>query len=240
MGRDRFERFCFEAGFKLERKRSFRRTTDSRGVTRFDNLLLDFELTGINQVYTSDITYYEMRDRFYYLTFIVDLWSRLIVGYAASDNLLTEHTTLPALQMALTKRRPRPGLIFHSDGGGQYYCKQFLSLTRAHQIQNSMCQSVYENAHAERLNGTIKNDYLAGYHPQTFTELKTMLGKAVEMYNHQRPHTALKNMTPAAFESLLTESAVVHKRKKEAKKEKDNNRNHKFTSSLKTVNAIQA
>lgn len=240
MGRDRFEQFCFLQGYKIIRKRSFRRTTDSRGVTRFDNLLLTFELTGINQVYTSDITYYEINGRFYFLTFILDLKSRYIVGYTASENLLTEYTTIPALKMALTNRTISPGLIFHSDGGGQYYCKEFLSITREHQICNSMCNSPYENPNAERINGTIKNDYLIHYNPKSFQELKTMLKKAVEMYNHQKPHSSLKKLTPAAYEHLFTENMLVHKRKKEAKKEKGNNHNNKFTPVLKTVNAIQA
>jgi transposase InsO family protein len=239
-GRDRFEQFCFAQGYKIARKRSFRRTTDSRGVTRFDNLLIEFELTGINQVYVSDITFYEIGDRFYFLTFILDLKSRFIVGHCASENLLTEHTTIPALRMALKKRNITPGLIFHSDGGGQYYSKQFLAITKQHSIRNSMCESVYENPNAERINGTIKNDYLVFYNPKTFDELKIMLNRAVDMYNNQRPHSSLKRQSPAAYESLLTESSVVHKRKKEPKKEKDNNHNNKFTSSLKTVNAIQA
>lgn len=118
MGRDRFEQFCFSRGFRIEQKRAYHRTTDSRGVTRFDNLLTGFELTGVNQAWVSDITYYEMSDRFYYLTFIMDLYSRRIVGYAVSDNLMTENTTLPALRMAIAGRQPAHGLIFHSDGGG--------------------------------------------------------------------------------------------------------------------------
>ncbi|MES1181741.1 MAG: hypothetical protein ABUL44_03005, partial [Flavobacterium sp.] len=78
LGRDRFEAFCFANGFKVSVKRAFHRTTNSLGVTRFDNLLLDQELTGINQVWVSDITYYRIGERFYYLTFIMDLYSRVI------------------------------------------------------------------------------------------------------------------------------------------------------------------
>lgn len=110
--------------------------------------------------------YYEMGGQFYYLTFIMDLFSRRIVGFAVSDNLRTESTTLVALEVALAGRETlSPGLIFHSDGGGQYYCKEFLKLTRLHDIRNSMCESVYENPNAERVNGTIKNSYLKHYGP---------------------------------------------------------------------------
>ena len=112
MGRDKFEQFWF----KLVVKRSYHRTTDWLGVTRFENLITSMELTGVNQVWVSDITYYRIGERFYYITFILDLYSRFIVGYAASNSLLTSQTTIPSLKMALKLRKPDPGLIFHSDG----------------------------------------------------------------------------------------------------------------------------
>ena len=95
----------------------------------------------------------------------MDLYSRVIVGYNVSARLKTEQTTLPALRQALKARKPAPGLIFHSDGGGQYYSKEFLDLTRKWNIANSMCDIVFENPHAERINGTIKNQYIKGYNP---------------------------------------------------------------------------
>lgn len=225
IGRDRFEAFCFEYGFKVEVKRSFRRTTNSLGVTRFENLIATIELKGINQVWVSDITYYQMGGRFYYLTFIMDLYSRRILGYSVSYNLFTENTTIPALKMAITKRGDidLEGLIFHSDGGGQYYCKEFLDVTKQAGIRNSMCENVYGNAHAERINGTIKNAYLEGYNPQNPEQLIKMLTKAVKMYNEQKPHKALTGLSPERFENLqttlLTKFEVNNKRKKVTKKE---------------------
>jgi len=203
MGRDRFERYCFEQGFRLEVKYNFIKTTNSLGVTRFENHLIDFKLTGVNQVWVSDITYYRIGEKFYYLTLIMDLYSRYITGFKASDNLLTEHTTLPALQVALQMRKPKAGLILHSDGGGQYYSKAFLALTKKWGIINSMGETVYENPHAERINGTIKNQYLWGYKPTNLAELKRALAKAVKMYNEERPHKALKKLSPKVFESKL-------------------------------------
>jgi transposase InsO family protein len=233
MGRDRFEAFCFEEGFRVEIKKNYRRTTNSLGVTRFPNLIRERELTGVNQVWVSDITYYEMNNRFYYLTFIMDLFSRKIIGYGAAVNLLTAHTTIPALKMALRARHGQDltGLIFHSDGGGQYYCKEFLKITRENKIQNSMCDSVYENPEAERLNRTVKNNYMYPYNPQDEVQLKTMLKKAVKMYNNQKPHRALKGLSPVSFEKkreLLTENQLINKRKKEAKKEKITNNNFAY------------
>jgi hypothetical protein len=218
MGRDRFEDFCFENGFKLEIKKSFIRTTNSLGVTRFANQILGLEVTHANQVWVSDITYYRIGDRFYYLTFIMDLYSRWIKGFAVSENLFTENTTIPSLRMALTLSKPPSGLILHSDGGGQYYSKIFLALTKKNGIVNSMCDSVYENPHAERVNGTIKNDYLVFYNPQNYLQLYQMTQKAIYMYNYIRPHQSVNRLSPVKFEELLTEKRVVDKRKKDQKR----------------------
>lgn len=224
LGRDKFEVFCFANGFKISVKRAYHRTTNSLGVTRFENLLVGFESTGVNQVWVSDITYYRIGDKFYYLTFILDLYSRFIVGHSTSENLLTNHTTIPALKMALKDRKTHQELIIHSDGGGQYYCKDWLGLTGANRLRNSMCESVYENAHAERINGTIKNDYLIHYGPKDYGQLVSMTTKAVRKYNFERPHKSLGNVSPNQFEkSLLVPHKVIHrgsKRKKVAKKEK--------------------
>ena len=203
IGRDRFESFCFEHGFKLERPRAYKRTTDSTGVIRFPNLIAGREFTGINQAWSSDITYYQIKERFYYLTFIIDLFSRKIVGFSVSERLLTECTTIPALKMAIEQRRPAAGTIFHSDGGGQYYCKAFLSLTEAHKIKNSMCDIVFENAHAERINGTIKNQYLKGYDPHNYAALAKMTKRAVTNYNTIKPHKSLNQKSPATYEASL-------------------------------------
>lgn len=211
MGRDKFEAFCFENGFRVARKRSFTRTTNSLGVTRFENLLIGIELTTINQVWVSDITYYEIEGKFFYLTFIMDLYSRSIIGYSVSQNLSTENTTLPALRMALRNRQLQDGLIFHSDGGGQYYCKEFKELTARYAIRNSMGKTAYENPNAERINGTIKNSYLRHYHPQNYADLQKQVTRAVRNYN-MRPHASLKRMSPNKFEQTLITTSVVSQR----------------------------
>ena len=230
MGRDRFEVFCHANGFKVEQKTRRYKTTDSRGVIYFPNLLMILdELSSVNQLWVSDITYFEIDKEVYYITFITDIYNREIVGYSASETLRTEHTTLPALRMAIRKRKPQKehGLIFHSDGGGQYYCKVFVTLTKTHGIKNSMGKTAYENPHAERINGIIKNYYLYPYQPRNYKELKTMLIKAVNLYNQDRPHQSLNGHSPHEFEELiakgiLTKTWVINKKKKVSKKEKVN------------------
>jgi putative transposase len=202
MGRDKFESFCYENGFRVQIPKNYRRTTDSSGVIRFPNLIPQMELTCVNQVLVSDITYYEMGSRFYYLTFIMDLYIRKIQGYSASKSLHTKNTTIPALKMALKAigKEGSEGMIIHSDGGGQYYCKEFRQLTMEYKMRNSMGENVFENPHAERLNGVIKNNYLKHYGPENINELTRMLKKAVNMYNNEKPHTALNGLSPVAYQ----------------------------------------
>jgi len=197
MGRDQFIAYCREQGWMHRKPRNYRRTTHS--VTyRFPNLIANKWVTGVNQVWVSDITYIDYDDRFCYATFITDLYSRKIVGYSLSTNLTTVHTTLPALQMALNTRKGQPlkGLLFHSDGGGQYYEKTFTALLRNQGITSSMAYSVYENAHAESLNGIIKNEYLSCYTYSSLTQVKRKLFQAVHLYNQERPHGKLNMRTP--------------------------------------------
>lgn len=203
IGRDKFEQLCFANGFKLKRKKRFTKTTDSKGVIRFPNLMIGRQLTGVNQAWSSDITYYQIGGSCYYLTFIIDVYSRKIVGHSVSTTLMAKDTTLPAIRMAVKERKPEPGMIFHSDGGGQYYFKEFLNFTRSHKMNNSMCEFAYENPYAERINGTIKNQYLKGYNPRNFTELVKMTDRAVKNYNWIKPHSSLKKIPPAVFENLL-------------------------------------
>lgn len=201
IGRDQFERFCFDHGLRVKRLRNYRVTTNSYGVTRFPNLIRDKKLTGVNQVFVSDITYFEIGPKCYYITLIMDLFNREIVGWSASNNLRTENTTIPALyQLYQTRGRNNvKGAIFHSDGGGQYYSKEFLALTKDILMNSMTEEDVLENSHAERLNGTIKNNYLYPYNPKDLSSLIKMLNKAVFMYNNGKPHCALGKQTPVSY-----------------------------------------
>jgi len=206
MGRDQFEKFCMESGYRIKRLRNYRVTTNSMGVTRFPNMIKDIKVTHVNQVFVSDITYFDMGADTYYLTFIMDLYNREIVGWSASDNLRTESTTLPALHRLITERGRAniKGSIMHSDGGGQYYSNEFKALTKSLETINSMTEEkVYENSHAERLNGIIKNNYLYPYSPTNMSSLKRLLDKAVLMYNTDKPHKALGKLTPKKFKETV-------------------------------------
>lgn len=213
VGRDKFESICKECGFMVGRPKSYRKTTDSNGVIRFDNLLKGLKITDIDQVWSTDITYFDINGVFYYLTFILDNYSRRILGYHASSRLSTEHTSLPAMKMAIKTRGKdlKKGIIIHSDGGGQYYDDNFLGLTQKHKFQNSMCEYAWENGKAERVNGVIKNNYLIPWGTKTPQELFQNIDRAVQLYNHQKPHSSLQRMTPVGFEEKFSKLASENK-----------------------------
>lgn len=202
IGRDSFERFCRQNGLMSERPKNYRKTTDSYGVTRFDNLTINLTVDRLNQVWVSDITYFELHQKFYYLTFIMDGFSRRILGYCVSRRLFTEHTTLAALEMAIESRKgiDLRGTIFHSDGGGQYYDKSFLECTSKLGLRNSMCEYPWENGKAERINGVIKNNYLNKRIIGSYQELIKEVDRSVSLYNLEKPHKSLKRLSPINFE----------------------------------------
>jgi putative transposase len=202
MGRDAFERFCREEGLMSTLPKNYRRTTDSTGVVRFENKIENLKVTCLNQVWQSDITYYELNGMFYYLTFIIDSFSRRVIGHQVSKRLTTEYTTLPSLQKAIKTRKgyALEGLIFHSDGGGQYYDKDFLKLTGQHKMVNSMCEFAWENGKAERINGIIKNNYLKHRRITTYEELVKEVDRSVLLYNQEKPHIKLQRKSPIEFE----------------------------------------
>lgn len=209
-GRDAFESFCKSHDLWSSKPKNYRRTTDSTGVIRFKDHFSNLKVTDINQAWQSDITYYELKGRFYYLTFIIDSYSRRIIGHSTSERLTTDQTTLPAIRMAIKTRREinLNGLIFHSDGGGQYYAKEFLSFTRTQKIVNSMCEYAWENGKAERVNGVIKNNYLKHRIIKTYEQLVFEVDRSVSLYNAAKPHKALQRKPPITFENDLV---LLHK-----------------------------
>jgi transposase InsO family protein len=154
----------------------------------------------------SDITYFHVLGRFYYLTFLMDLCSRRIVGFNVADSLRAEHA-LAALQMALTLRGVsdyHQTLIHHSDRGSQYIANEYTDTLETYGIECSMCDDVFENAHCERVNGTIKNQYLAYWQKDIRSEahLHSFVARAVKTYNDECLHSSL-GMTPRAYEAHL-------------------------------------
>lgn len=204
VGRDKFEDILLSNGFRIGKVVAGHRTTFS-GEYRFKNLIEGGSFNDINQVWTSDITYYWVENRWVYITLILDLYSRNCLAGVLSERLTTEESSLPALKNALKVRgiKRYDHLIFHSDGGGQYYDKNFVKLSGHHGIKNSMGVSCYENPFSERLNSTIKNEYLIPKKPLTFKALAHELQTTIMLYNTDRPHASINNFTPVDYEKQL-------------------------------------
>ena len=205
MGRDKCEKILLDNGFKVRYQPNYKRTTYSQYKERYPNLIEGMELTDINQVWQTDITYFFANGRHYYLTFIIDVYSRRIVGYHAADHLRAE-ANIEALKMAISNRKKQDikGLIHHSDRGSQYIDKEYLKILNDNNIKISMCEYAYQNAYTERANGIIKNEYLKHRTILSYDQLVNQLSKVINLYNEKRPHGRLHNkLTPVNFEKYI-------------------------------------
>lgn len=200
IGRDRFCAVMMELGYGVKRIPNKMRTTVPAHKV-FENLIEGRVVTGPNQVWQSDITYIKVGGRFYYLTFIIDVYSRRIAGYAASKSLRAE-ANVKALTQAISGQDPQAlkGLVHHSDRGSQYIDGRYLALLRSNAMLISMGKVAQDNAFAERINGTIKNEYLLPKRPDCFRQLKRLAKQAVNDYNSIRHHNALGRKSPEAYE----------------------------------------
>jgi transposase InsO family protein len=173
---------------------------------KFPNLIEGLQVERINQVWQSDLTYLIIpKCGVFYLVFILDVYSRRILGFTANDHMRAE-ANVSCLSMAIKARAGTriAGVIHHSDFGGQYGSDNYLNALAEIRAQVSMSKYAWKNAYAERINGIIKNDYLRHRKITSLRDLKYHLHRDVTAYNHERPHKALpKQMSPARFECYL-------------------------------------
>jgi hypothetical protein len=199
IGRDRFIELFMAIGYRIKRVRNGRITTRSAGFY-YDNLIAGLEIRAPDQVWQSDITYIRVGERFYYAVFIIDVYTKEIVGYQVSDHMRST-ANMRALRMALQGyQAPK---IHHSDRGSQYIYTEYTSLLKSHDTQISMGMIAQENAYAERINGTIKNEFIGYWKPKDYNQLKRQVAKAVNYYNTNRPHNHLCKMTPMKFRDYV-------------------------------------
>jgi transposase InsO family protein len=168
-------------------------------------LIEGLTIDNINRVIQSDITYFQILDQWCYLVFIEDVYSRRITGYNAGEYLFAE-ANVKALQMSLALRGidQYPDLIHHSDKGSQYIYDIYVKHLKQHNIKISMCDSPYENAYTERINGIIKNEYLIPKNITSFRQLEKELARTIRLYNEERPHWSLpKKLAPTNFEKYI-------------------------------------
>lgn len=206
IGRDKFESLLVAQGFGLSRKRNYHRTTYSCYPWQaYDNHIKGLQLTDVNQLWVSDITYIRCVDEHLYMFLILDVYSRKVVGWHVSDSLRAEGN-VKALKMALRgkKRGDLKGLIHHSDRGSQYIYHEYTGMLKNHGITISMGNKAWENAHAERINGILKNEYILEQDFTSLGELEKVARKSISLYNEERPHWNLPcRLSPTEFEKSL-------------------------------------
>jgi transposase InsO family protein len=174
-------------------------TTNSRhSLPIFHNRLKGLEVNAPNQAWVSDITYIRIDDGFVYLGLIMDRYSRKIVGYHCGDRLETAGC-LASLDMALADLPEGCHPIHHSDRGCQYCSHDYTDRLQEHGLPVSMTETDHcaENAHAERLNGILKQEYGLGMTFRNLEQVRKAVEQAVWLYNYRRPHMKLKMRIPA-------------------------------------------
>jgi transposase InsO family protein len=205
--RPRVARLMRKHNIRAKTKRKFKVTTQSNHKYPISPDLVNqnFSATAPNKLWTSDITYIRTRQGWLYLTVILDVFNRQIVGWSMSNGLKANETTLPALRDAYSRKRPEPGLIFHSDRGVQYACHDFRRLLKKYKMTQSMSGkgNCYDNAITESFIKTLKTELIYFENYQTRKQAKSSIFEYIEIfYNKERKHSSLGNKTPDEYLKL--------------------------------------
>ena len=194
------------ADVAAKQKKKFKATTNSKhNLPVAPNLLnRQFEVNEPDRVYVSDITYIWTREGWLYLAVILDLFSRQVVGWSLSTRM-SRKLIMNALLMAIWRRRPDPGLIFHSDRGSQYCSTDFQKMLKSHGMVSSMSRkgNCWDNAVAESFFGSLKTERVFFSNYMTREEARRDIVDYIEMfYNSNRRHSYLGYVSPKEFEKL--------------------------------------
>lgn len=184
---------------KLSKKFVPTTTDSSHNYPIAPNLLeRNFQTTQRGQVWVSDITYLTVLNGFLYLTVIIDLYDRKVVGWAISEGMSTQETILPAWHMALGNRPIQQGFIFHSDRGSQYASTSFRNVLSAEAVIQSMSRKAncWDNAVAESFFKSLKSEAIYGYKLVSKREMEINIFEYIEVwYNRKRRHSYIGNKT---------------------------------------------
>jgi putative transposase len=204
IGRNRVIRLMRADGLRARRPRRFHLTTDSRHqwAPAPDRLRRRFHVREANRYWVADVTYLETRDGWLYLSVVIDLFSRRVVGWALRPSLHTD-LALAALQMAVRRRQPAAGLVHHSDRGVQYASARYQAVLAAHQITPSMSRrgDCWDNAVAESFFSTLKQELPARRWATRDDATRDVTAYIDGFYNPIRLHSTLGYRAPAVYET---------------------------------------
>jgi transposase InsO family protein len=204
-GKHRVARLRRQAGIEALRKRKFRLGSKSRNTApAAPNLLRwPFKASLPDQIWVTDVTFIPTRSGWLYLAVMIDLYTRLVVGWSMKDRPNQELVN-EALMMAVERRRPKPGLIHHSDQGILYSSGSYLALLQKYGMLRSMSGkgSCYDNAVAESFFSSLKNELVHHHDYKTRDEGRTEIFEYIELfYNPKRLHQSLNYQTPMKYKS---------------------------------------
>jgi transposase InsO family protein len=209
VSRPRVARLMKKAQIQSKRKRKFVVTTDSNHTYPVVENKLDRNFTAevTGKAWVSDLTYIPTNEGWMYLTTVIDLADRKVIGWALSETMKASATSIAAFNMAIKNRPVEKELIFHSDRGIQYACTEFRNLVESHtKIVRSMSRkgNCWDNAVAESFFKTLKSDLVYGNNFQTIKGARTAVFEYIEIwYNRKRLHSSLGYRTPQEMEIFL-------------------------------------
>ena len=178
------------------------------------NLAARMKLSGINQLWVADITYIRLKAEFVYLAVILDGFSRKVVGWAL-DHTLAMRLTVGALELAIERRQPQPGLVHHSDRGLQYARAEYITILEKYHMVPSMSRPAnpYDNASCESFMKTLKREEIYANKYDDLENLRANIEEFIEQYyNRQRLHSALGYRSPEEFEQQIEASGSAESR----------------------------
>jgi putative transposase len=203
VGKERVRKLMVQHGIRAKTKRRFKATTDSaHNLPVAPNLIArDFSPALPNHVWTTDITYIATDEGWLYLTVMLDLFSRQVVGWSIQPRM-TRQLVIDALHMAWFRRRPGKGLVVHSDRGSQYCSHEFQTALKAYGMSSSMSRraNCWDNAPTESLWGSLKRASVYGRQFATRNEAKNAVMDWLAFYNSTRLHSTLGYVSPMQFE----------------------------------------
>jgi transposase InsO family protein len=188
------------------------------------NLARRMKLTGINQLWVADITYLRLKTEFVYLAVILDGFSRKVVGWVL-DRTLARQLTVGALEQAIERRQPQPGLVHHSDRGLQYARAGYIAILEKNHMIPSMSRPAnpYDNASCESFLKTLKREEICVHKYEDLEQLRANIEEFIEeYYNRQRLHSALGYRSPKEFERKAEDQAESRGARMESFMNKEN------------------
>ena len=215
-GRKRVARLMREAGLfgcggRRRKVRTTLRPQTEHTPPAPDLVKRNFTPQAPNRLWVADITYIRTWEGWLYLSFVLDTYSRRIVGWSMTNNLRTE-LVLDAVNMAIYNRRPQPGLIHHSDRGSQYTSVEFGSRLKEAGLLSSMgsVADAYDNSMAESFASTLKRELIHRHSWPNRQMARTAIFEYIEtFYNLRRRHSALGNLSPSEYEEARLKGGAV-------------------------------